>query len=326
MRRAILALALALAGCEPARGFIASPADYAAYRETRVAPTFEGRLAAAHHYLTEYPEGQYRAEVRAFFDPAEEAFYAANKATKVGLVSYLDTLPRGPHRDQAVRRIGEMETAERTARAELARSAAEVEARVSGRAAVERTRVRATLNEWVRRFLDRAAFSVPLSAAPADLVVPMALSLPSPRCTLLDAPEGRVARRCVKLFELPYTVQVDRGTEAREATMEVVLAQDARGVPVSATIAGPDLFLRLEETFRVKPLLADDPAHRVAGISRAVDLVKAAFLDRVSEDAACRRAPAPPAVLDLACGGVRVTVTAGAGPGDDDRVVIAPQP
>ena len=104
----------------------------------------------------------------------------------------------------------------------------------------------------------------------------------------------------------------------------MTIAQDARGVPVEAAIGGPDLFLRLEETYRVKPVAPGDTAQRAAAIMRAVELVKAAFVERVSPDPACRRRPSPPAVLDLACAGVSVTVTAAAAPGEDDRVVISP--
>lgn len=323
MRAAVAIVALLAAGCQ-AQAFIASPSDYAGYRATRVAPTLEARLAAAQRYLEEHADGRFGDEVRAFFHPAEEAFFAAHEDTKAGLRAYLAALPKGPHREQAARRLGQIETAERTSRAEMERSTAEVEARVSGRAAAERARVREEIGAWVRRFVDRAAFAEPLSAASADLVVPFALSLPAPRCTLLEEPEGAVARRCAKLLELPYSVEGERGAEPREATIEVSLAEDARGVPLEASIGGPDLFLRLEETHRVKPVTPGDTAQRAAAITRVVDLVKAAFAARVSADPACRRRPSPPAVLDLACNGVSVTVTAAAAPGEDDRVVISP--
>jgi len=325
MATAIALACVVTAGCQ-AQGFIASPSDYADHRATRVAPTFEARLAAAQRYLEEHPDGRYRDEVRAFFDPAEEAFYGAKKDSEAGLRAYLAALPKGPHREQAGRRIGELETAARSARAELQRSSAEVEARVSGRAATQRARVRGEIQTWVRRFVDPAAYAAPLSAARADLIVPFALSLPSPRCALLDVPEGAVARRCAKLLDLPYSVEGERGAEPREATIEITLDQDARGVPLGVVIGGPDLFLRLEETHRVKPVAPGDAAQRAAAITRAVELVKATFVARVSDEPACRRRPSPPAVLDLACGGVRVTVSAAGATGEDDRVVIRPLP
>jgi hypothetical protein len=321
-------LGLAAAGCQ-AQAFIASPSDYAGYRATRVAPTLEDRLAAAQRYLDEHGDGRFKDEVRAFFDPAEDAFYAVNSASRPGLRAYLAILPRGPHHEQATRRIAALDTAERSQRAELDRSVATVEARVSGRAAAERLRVREELEHWLARLLDRRTYEAPLAAASAELVVPFALSLPSPRCALLE-PAGddprAPARRCTKLLELPYQVEVEAGTEPRQATLEITLTQDARGVPLVATVGGPDLFLRLEETFRVKPVTPGDTAQRAAALTRAVGTVKEVFGAAASADPACHRRPAPPAVLDLGCQGVRVQVIPAAVAGDDDRIVFAPLP
>ncbi|APR78139.1 Hypothetical protein A7982_03486 [Minicystis rosea] len=329
MRPLVAALALTVAGCQ-AQAFIASPSDYAAYRATRLGATVEDRLAAAQRYLDKHPDGRFAEEVHAFFDAAETAFYDESKSTKAGLRSYLALLPTGPHHELAGRRLDELDAAARASREEISRSRAEVEARVSGPAAAERARVREEIEAWLQRFLDVKTYEAPLAAARADLVVPFALSLPSPRCTTFDPPEPQavprpaVARRCTKLFSLPYSVEVNRATEPREATLEVVLTQDARGVPLGATIAGPDLFLRLEETFRIRPIAPGDTAQRAAAVSRATALVKLAFGAAVSEDPACKRRPSPPAVLELACSGVAVTVTAAAAPGEDDRIVVRP--
>lgn len=319
-----LALALLLtAGCA-AQGFIASPSDYAGYRATRVAPTFEQRLAAAQRYLGEHADGRYKDEVRAFFDPAEETFFASKKATKLGLEGYLVALPKGPHESQARRRISELEALTRSRAAELDRTVAEVEARVSGPGAVDRARVRAEVQDWLARLLDRATWDAPISAAKASLVVPFSLSLPAPRCELVDPPEGAVARRCAKLIGLPYSVQVERGLEPREATIEIILLQDPRGVPIEASVGGPDLFVRLEETYRVKPVTTGDAEQRAAATARAAQMVKTAFSRAVSDAPSCARRVKPPTVLELGCEGVLVSVRAGAAPGDDDRIVIAP--
>lgn len=325
MKRALVLLSLALLGC-PGQAFISSPSDYAAYRETRVAPTLEDRLAAAQRYLDEHPDGRFREEVRETYVPAEEAFFASKKGSKAGLLAYLAALPKGPHHAFASRRVTQIEMAEKSRLASLARSTAEVEARVSGRMAEERTHVQDELKAWLARWIDKSVFTAPLSRASGALVVPFALSLPVPRCTLLDKPEGAVARRCTKLLELTYEVELDVGTEPHQATMEIAVAQDARGVPREATISGPDLFVRLEETYRVKPIPPADTALRAAAITRATGLVKNTFTHAISDDAACRLKPSPPAVLDLGCEGVRVTVSAAATPGEDDRIVIRAAP
>ena len=77
--RAMVAAATILAaasGCG-CGGFVTSPADYTAYRATRVAPTLDARLSAAERYLASYPDGAFVAEVRASFDRAEPVFFAA---------------------------------------------------------------------------------------------------------------------------------------------------------------------------------------------------------------------------------------------------------
>jgi hypothetical protein len=326
--RAALAFALRCAlllasGCS-AQGFIASPSDYAGYRATRVSPTFELRLAAAQRYLAEHADGRYRDEVRAFFDPAEELFFSARKDTRLGLEGYLAALPKGPHEEQAKRRISEIDAASRSRTAELDRTVAEVEARTSGPRAAERARVRAEVQDWLTRLLDRGTWAGPIAAARPALVVPFSLSLPAPRCALVDPPEGAVARRCTKLTGLPYSVQVERGLEAREATVEITVIQDPRGVPIEATVSGPDLFVRLEETYRVKPVVTGDAEQRAAATARAVEMVRAAFSQAVSAAPSCARKIKAPTVLELGCDGVLVSVRAGAAPGDDDRIVIAP--
>lgn len=321
MRRAAIAIAAALVGCQ-AQGLIASPSDYASYRATRVGPTFEDRLAAAQRYLEEHPDGRYREEVRAFFLQAEDAFYTTKKGSREGLVAYLSVLPKGPHHDAATKRVAQIDAAEQARIAALERSTAVVRARVSGRQAEDRARVQEELKAWLARWIDRAAFEAPVSRASAALVVPFALSLPSPRCALVEPPAGPTARRCTKLLELGYDVEIDVGTEPRQLTLEITAHEDARGVPREVTIAGPDLFSRLEETYRVKPIDRGDTAARAAAVTRATGLVKAAFAHAVSDDEACRLKPAAPAVLDLGCDGLRVTVSAGGAQGEDDRVVI----
>ncbi len=325
MRRALAALALALAtaGCAGS-GLFSSADDWSAYRATRVAPTFEQRLAAAERYLKERPDGRFRAEVRAYFFPAEEVFYASKKDSRTGLQAYLAALPDGPHKDQVARRIGELQTAEKSRAAELERTRADVEARVAGPGAAARSRVRKSLDDWLARFLDAEVFRAPLSTAKPELIIPFSLSLPSPRCALLDVPEGVTARRCAKLMELSYEVEGPRGFEPREAILEVTLRQDALGAPLEATLGGPDLFLRLEETYRVKPIAPDDPGQRAVATARAASFVARTFAHVVSDAASCTHKADPPAALRLACEGVQVEVFPAPAPGEDDLIVIVP--
>ncbi len=316
-------LALLAGGCANDATF-ASASDFSAYRATRVAPTLEARLAAAGRYLEQRPDGAFRNAVRAWFDHAEEVFYASKQGSPAGLEAYLATLPRGPHKEQAEQRLHAMMVAESSRRAELEKTAAAVEARVSGPGADARARVQNEIDAWLGRFLDPEAFRMPLYAAKASLVVPFSLSLPSPRCALLDPPEGAVSRRCAKLIELPYEVEGPKGAEPREAMLEVTVLEGASRAPIEVDLAGPNLFLRLEETHRIKAFAPDDATMRAAANARAVASVRRAFGLAVSSDPSCEQPVKPPLALRLACGGVVVDVIPSATVGDDDRIIITP--
>jgi hypothetical protein len=321
VRGAALSLAILGAGCS----FFASPGDYSAYRVTRIAPTFEERLAAAQRYLADHPDGAFRDDVRAYFDHAEEVYYTSKMGSVAGLEAYLAALPSGPHHEDAERKIGEMTAVARLRTAELDNVAAAVEARVVGPAAMARLAVRRELEAWLVRFLDPEVFRKRIAAGKASLVIPWSLSLPPLRCELLDPPQGPAARRCAKLFELAYEVDGPHGSEPREATFEITLLENEKGVPILVTLGGPDLFLRLEETYRVKPMSRDDDVQRTASAARVVSLVNRVFSSEVSAED-CARAVSPPLLLRLACEGVRADVVPAAAPGEDDRIVVAPLP
>lgn len=325
-RAAILTLFIALPGCAGS-GFLAAPEDYTAYRTTRIAPTLEGRLAAADRYLASYPEGAFVPEVRAWFDRAEPVFFAAKEGSLAGLQDYTKTLPGGPHRAQATKQLAHLEAARD--RKDLA-TAEDVTSGVD-HASAERAAVRTELTIWIGLFLDAALWDAPLSHARAALIVPWSLSLPSPACTLLEpgatpgaglAPPQGAARRCAKLLALPYSVVVEGVAEAREATLEITVFQDAEGRPLEARVGGPDLFLRIEETFTIRALPRGEPAPRLAARTRVAGLVRDAFFEVVPAGAQCKRPPAAPVFLDLACAGLRVSARSAVGEGEDDLIVI----
>jgi hypothetical protein len=322
MRRLPAALAIALLpGCGPS-GFTTLPGDWAGYRATRVSTTFEERLAASQRYLEEHPNGAFHAEVRAAFDHAEELFFQSKQGSRAGLEAYLHALPKGPHHEDAEHRLRLMDDSARSKQAETAA----VESKVAGPEASARIRVREQVKDWLGRFLDASVWTAPLSEAKESLVVPFSLSLPGPRCEVLEGARrtDRGVRRCVKILGLPYVVATAKGSEPREATLEIAVIEDASGTPVEATLGGPDLFARIEETHRVRSIGPDDVEERTAAFVRMAETVRAVFAGGVSPDPACKRAAAPPAFLVLACAGVRVSIRAAAAPGEDDQVVIAP--
>ncbi|MRG90520.1 hypothetical protein [Polyangium spumosum] len=323
-RGLVLAALLAglASGCAALRPVTTSAAEYSAYRTTRVSPTLEGRIVAAARYLARYPDGAFVTEVRGFYTMAEPLYFEEHRATAEGLHVYLAALPRGPHAAEARQRLERL--AEKGPRAEggFDRAVMDTNARLA-RLAGERGAAREQITTSLRMWLDPDAFARPLSEAKAELVVPWSLSLPRPRCTWNDeAPGGEM--RCEKLFELPYEVRRGEGTEERQATVEVVVVEDARGRPRRVTIGGPDLFVRLEETFSGRAIEPGDPSGRAAGVSRATALVRREFFARISDDPSCRKRSRAPKILELACGGVRATVEAALDSTDDDHIVITP--
>jgi hypothetical protein len=316
---AIACAGLATSGCA-ANGVFTSAGDFSAYRATRVEPTFELRLAAAQRYLKDRPNGGFRHEVRAWFDHAEELYYASKRNSRTGLRAYLDALPDGPHKEEAEIRLAELDNHP----SELERTAASVEKRLAGPQADARAGVRRELGDWLARWLDAGAFGVPLWQAKADLVIAYALALPRPRCEMLDPPQAGAVRRCAKLLSLPYEVEGDRGDEKREATLEVAVLEDETGRPLEVSIGGPDLFLRVEETYRIKPIAPDDAEARKAASKRLIGLVTKAFQRSVSSGDGCRQKAEPPAAVRLGCEGLQLELFPAASPGADDLITIVP--
>lgn len=326
-RRVMLVAGLTVAsggasGCAAGRPLVASPSDYAGYRATRVAPTFDERLAAAALYLKQHPDGAYLADVRRYFERAEPVFFRSKNRSMAGLKAYLRALPRGPHSGEAAERLMELRARYDT-QPESRAVVAAVDRRLD-RAAAQRSAVRESVQRWLDRFLDPGAWQGPLSEAPADLVVAWSLGLPAPGCAAgEDRQEGR---RCTKLLELPFNLPVAGEQEPREATMEIGVAEEASGRPREVVIAGPELFVRLEEARSVKPISADDADARIGAIASAVELVTEVFARRTAIPPACRPPVDAPVVLDLACGGFRVVVRAGGDVTEDDSITIRPHP
>ncbi len=323
-RLCVLAAALfcLAGGCSALRPVTTSAAEYSAFRKTRVSPTLEGRIVAAARYLARFPDGTFTTEVRAFYTTAEPLYFEEHRGTAEGLHVYLAALPRGPHAEEARLKLASL--AEKgPATAGFDRNVMGTNARLAtlaGKRAAAREQVTTALRAW----LDPEAYMRPLSEAKAELLVPWSLSLPWPRCTWDDELRGGAEMRCAKLFELPYEVSNGEGTEERQATVEVILVEDARGRPRRVTIGGPDLFVRLEETFSGRAVALGDPSGRAAGVSRVTELVRRAFSARVSDDPTCRKRTRAPRVLELACSGMRVVVEAALDSAEDDRIVIGP--
>jgi hypothetical protein len=311
-----LALALlALSGCS---WVSASTADYAAYRKTRVEPTFEGRIKAAGEYLAAHPSGAYRANVSAYMKKAEPVFYKTRETSLEGLLSYERALPNGAHAAEVSSRI-------RAIRAQGARpdglvvAAKETEAKLA-RAAASREKARSELSFWVDMLSDRDLYKGPLAQGPAELVSELA-ALPAPRCR--PRPSGE---SCEKDVSVVYTVPTERGLEERELGFVITIDKDETGRPIGARVEGEELFSRLEETYAKKALDSGAVRDRLVAVERGVDIVSTAFEARVSAEAACKQAVVAPEILHLACSGMRLRARAATDAGGIDGISFEPMP
>lgn len=313
-RALLLALPFALWGC----GWISAGApEYARYRETRAAPTLEGRLAAAEGYLDAYPDGAYAEEVRAYITRAEPLFFKSRQTSLAGLQTYEKTLPKGAHAAEVRSRIIALE--EQASRPDTLLVAAASTERRLAEAARSREKARSELAFWADALSNPEAYAAPLAEGPAELVTAFALSLPAPSCQPTD-----VGRICDKEVQLDFSVPTKAGLKVHKLAFTVTLLEDPSGRPTSARIEGPLMFARLEETFALRPIDEDGVRDQLAAVERGVELVATAFEARVSPDPVCRKDAVAPVVLTLACAGMRVTAESGAWPGERDRISFEP--
>jgi len=318
MRRVCAVLALVpLLGCS---WVSASPADYAAYRQTRLAPTFEARLQAAESYLAEHPSGAYRADVSAYVAKAEPVFYRSSGGSIAGLESYLRALPKGAHASEVQSRIRALR--EQAARPDALVLAAEATEERLAKAAASREKARSELGFWIDVLSDRDVYRTPLSEGPVELITAFSLALPPPRCRV--QPSG--ASSCEKDISVDFMVPTSRGLEDRELGFVITIEKDESGRPTSARVEGEEMFSRLEETYAKKTIDSEGVRDRIAAIERAVDVVSTAFDARVSAELSCRQQVVAPDILHLSCAGMRVVARAAQEAGGMDVVMLSPLP
>jgi hypothetical protein len=110
---------LAVGGCR----VLASPSEYALYREYRYEPAGPDRLAAGGRYLAAHEGGAFAPEVREVVQAQEEDYWADHRASLDGLNEYLRAFPAGTHVDEARQRLAVYERTRQEG--EAARRAAE---------------------------------------------------------------------------------------------------------------------------------------------------------------------------------------------------------
>jgi hypothetical protein len=286
--------------------------DYASYRRTRLAPTLEERLGAADRYLRNYPHGDYRAEVRAWFGPAEKHYFKLAWNNLPRLRAYLDEMPQGPHADAVVDRIGELESRSEFANQREAREllhASSIEARLARAAENRREFLHefATLSGALAR---TRSFGEPTSNLDSELLLRFRVRQPAGSCD---------ESHCTKLFSYPFAVPEDKSIVDREATATLEIALD-RGLVQSVTLTGPELLTRVAEAAHVSAV-PNNPQARAEAIAHAVDVIDDA-IEPALPQSRCAADAVSPVVLARQCDGVRFEVSYGLDGGTPDRVTI----
>lgn len=315
---ALIGLLLVLTQCaELVRRSTASADEYQAYRRYRTASSVEDKLRASFDYLSQHPKGSWRAEVRAWFLRAEDAYVDAAWEDTARLRAFLDAVPKAPHASAAAERIVELDlTAKHRARREQALDAQVDRVRARLEAAEQgRRRLVADLVTWVKRLLELQAWGMRTHELPHEFIFHYRLEKPEARCGV---------DRCNKTITAPYAIPEDRALGAREAVYDVVLELRQGGL-ARAMITGPELFSRLTEAVELRAISPHSVVARTEALSRA-ELVLSLAIEPSMPQARCGVPAVSPALLERRCDGSVLRVVAGVEAGEEDRIVLEVEP
>lgn len=325
IRAACVALAVvagaALGGCGPAAQIASSRDDYRLYRQTRIAPTLEARLAAAHRYLKAAPDGQYAEELREWFGPAERGYVAKAQDSLPKLRAYLAALPDGPSAPEVRSRADELTLViERRKRFESERNSRNAELAVALERALQQRRdyVR-EVTLWLTQVAQVRSFGEPMAKLSPVFMERMGLTDPVTAC---------LAGICSKFVDTRFAVPQSAPNSVgrllpRDASFYVELAFEKERL-TGVRLRGRELFSRIGEAFDVRPVSFADPQGRAEAIGRALALIGNALPEALAAPA-CERPAVSPVVLERVCDGFRLTVTAGLASGEDDIVMLEPE-
>ncbi|HEX5098130.1 MAG TPA: hypothetical protein VFV94_01460 [Polyangiaceae bacterium] len=312
-----LAFVAALEGCAVGNQLVAPHDEYRLYRTMHLAPTLEGRLAAANRYLHVAPDGAYAPEVKTWFKSAEQAYLVRAHDRLPMLNAYAQSLPDGPSIAEVTARIDELKTTAAFNVARVQRQDERVESIEAGleRASAQRKAFIAELSDWLGVLAAVRSFGQPTSALPPALTQKLGLGDPATACPL---------DLCVKSFAPRFAIPREQGQLIpREAPYSIEI-QLANGAVAALRLRGRELFSRIGEALDLRPVSFADPQSRAEAIGRALSLVGNGLGPTLGA-ATCEKPAVSPVVLDHACDGVHVTVTAAVDAGDDDHVDFTPE-
>ncbi len=304
-------MALLLSACASTARITGGFADYRSYREARLAPTLEGRLSASERYLQDFPRGDYREQVRAWFSPAEARYFKLAWDNLPRLRAYLDAMPRGPHAAAVSDRITQLESRRVFAERRLQRSleAARV---LEARFALAAGQRRELLREFARLVgLLAATRSFGKRDTELEPALLQIVQGPAPACA---------DEQCSAAFKFPYAVPNDKILTERvaEARLQVTFKN---GRMRELSLSGPELLTRVAEAVEVRAVRTDNPQAHAEALGHALDVVADA-LDASLPKARCAAEAVSPVVLSRRCGQVRLDVVAGTEAGVADRISV----
>ena len=307
-RLLVFALVALPASCVDGRRLTSSSPEYELYRQTRVAATLEERLSSAWEYLDQYPEGEFRSDVRAWFQSAEADYFVYAGPSRLRLRRYLATLPDGPHAEEARVRLAELEQARLSAtqKEALVLDRARAVSRELERAEDARKQFISLVSQWVSRL-------APTPALDSGFLEAFKLEPPTPTCD---------DQRCVKQFTLTYAIPDAGRSSERVAVFDVILTF-VDGAVRRGELMGPDLFSRLGEATQRLAVPVEDGQRRAEAIGAAQQLI-AGVLEPSFPPGSCAREAVSPVVLERECRGVRIQMVAALDVGGEDRVVFEP--
>jgi len=314
MRAALsVALLLGVLSCASTARITGNFDEYGSYRDFRTATTLEARLAAAARYLRDYPKGDYREEVRAWYGPAEERYFKLSWNTLPRLRAYLDALPRGPHAEAAAERITELESrriyAERREQ-RLLSHAQDIESRLA-RAADQRRGFIREFSRLTELLGGTRTFGEPTSELDAALLHRFRERPPLLQCE---------ADQCQKIFTFHYAVPEEQALTER--TIDVTLhIRLERGLVQELSLSGPELLTRVAEAISVRAVPPLNPQASAEALGQALEIVSSALSSPLPKER-CEVEAVSPVVLERRCDGVRMQIVAGTEPGAADRLIV----
>jgi hypothetical protein len=244
---------------------LASKADYADYREVRLAQSLQTRAVAMQRYVAKHPNGHWHEEIQAARAGQDLAAFEAGKDTRAGLEHYLRAFPDGAFVAQARGRLSAVALIEQ--RDQVARHQAEqfAEARKQRTDELRRTWVGRFIAYWIGTLTAMRSWGEPIAnVAQANPQFSRAFAAqPRPRCTQDE---------CLKYYTSQYAVPVPGGNRI-ERTLSLVMRLRLRaGKLERAELLMPERgFSRWYELENRRAIADGDPEGRAAAAAWAVE-------------------------------------------------------